>query len=378
MSREFSRAELYQLVWTTPLRHLAKTIGVSDVAIAKRCRAAAIPLPGLGYWAKKEAGKRVVQTALSPRGLGQSNEITIGRQDHYGQTYSEEELLELTIPEPPTFEDDMDAVRVRADAIAARVRPSTLARPHPVTAKLLQEDEIRRKRHATSKWSWDAPIFDGAQEQRRLRLINSLCNALASCGYKCVAQGKDGYQLSTHIGDQRIGFSLAPKGYDRQKHYPGVRVPNDGKLTLHLDWHHLPDGQPSSWVDEKGLMLEKRLPEIVAGLLVAAEWVYRATLIRRHSYLVERKAQAIKDQKRRMEEAARKERDRVERATQKRREALLQDVHSWKTALQIREYVQAHLDCHEATDALREWGDWALTEADRIDPLKQGVPPHSG
>ena len=372
MNHEFTRSQLYELVWSQPLRHLAKTIGVSDVATAKRCRAAAIPLPGLGYWAKKEAGKRVVQTALPPRGLGQSDVVTIGPHDRYGRSYSEEELIELTIPEPPAFEDDMTAVIARAESIAAKVRGPTLGRQHPVTAKLLEEDEIRRKKHAASKWAWDAPIFDNPQEQRRLRLINSLGNALASCGYKCVAHGKDGYQLSAHVGDQRVGFSLAPKNYDRQRHYSGARIETDGKLFLRLDWHRLPDDHPSNWADEKGVPLEKQLRQIVVGLLVAAEWAYRENLNRQHTYLVERKAQVIEDRKRRIEEAAKKERDRVERVAQKRLEALLQEVSQWRLALEVRAYVQARLASPVATEDLQDWANWALNEAEHLDPLKQG------
>src|SRR6266853_443304 len=121
MNHEFTRSKLYELVWSQPLRRIAKTLGVSDVAIGKRCRTAGIPLPGLGYWAKKEAGKPIIQPALLARGLGQSDEITIGPQERYGRSYSEEELIELTIPPPPAFEDDHEAVRVRAEAIAARL-----------------------------------------------------------------------------------------------------------------------------------------------------------------------------------------------------------------------------------------------------------------
>lgn len=76
MSHKFTRLELYELVWSEPLRKLAKQFGISDVAIAKRCRKSNIPLPGLGYWAKKEAGKKVFQAPFPPRGLGQSDVIT--------------------------------------------------------------------------------------------------------------------------------------------------------------------------------------------------------------------------------------------------------------------------------------------------------------
>lgn len=41
----FTVAELFEKVWETPMVKLAHDIGVSDVAVAKACRKAGIPLP---------------------------------------------------------------------------------------------------------------------------------------------------------------------------------------------------------------------------------------------------------------------------------------------------------------------------------------------
>ena len=43
-----SRQELYDLVWSKPVTEVAKELGISDVALAKRCRALNIPLPDVG------------------------------------------------------------------------------------------------------------------------------------------------------------------------------------------------------------------------------------------------------------------------------------------------------------------------------------------
>ena len=63
-SRVLSREELYQQVWTTPMRHLARAYGLSDVGLAKLCKRHAIPTPLVGYWAKLAHGKPVTQPAL--------------------------------------------------------------------------------------------------------------------------------------------------------------------------------------------------------------------------------------------------------------------------------------------------------------------------
>ena len=42
---ELKRAELYELVWSTPMTKLASRFGVSDVALAKTCKKYDIPRP---------------------------------------------------------------------------------------------------------------------------------------------------------------------------------------------------------------------------------------------------------------------------------------------------------------------------------------------
>lgn len=51
-----SREDLYILVWKMPTTQVAKTLGVSDVAVAKRCKKLNVPKPTRGYWAKIHSG----------------------------------------------------------------------------------------------------------------------------------------------------------------------------------------------------------------------------------------------------------------------------------------------------------------------------------
>jgi len=62
-----SREDLYELVWSKPMRELAKDFGISDVALAKRCRRLAIPVPGRGYWARVDAGQQPYRPQLPRR-----------------------------------------------------------------------------------------------------------------------------------------------------------------------------------------------------------------------------------------------------------------------------------------------------------------------
>ena len=66
MDKPVDRETLYNEVWTDPVTVVAPRYGLSDVGLAKICRALAIPLPSRGYWAKVKAG-RVMGRAPLPR-----------------------------------------------------------------------------------------------------------------------------------------------------------------------------------------------------------------------------------------------------------------------------------------------------------------------
>lgn len=64
MKRTYTRQELYELVWSTPISKLAEEFGLSDRGLAKICERHQIAVPGRGYWAKVEAGQSATKTPL--------------------------------------------------------------------------------------------------------------------------------------------------------------------------------------------------------------------------------------------------------------------------------------------------------------------------
>jgi len=62
----FSRETLYRMIWTAPVMEVAIQLGVTDVALAKLCRRAAIPTPPRGYWQRIETGQQIPLTPLPP------------------------------------------------------------------------------------------------------------------------------------------------------------------------------------------------------------------------------------------------------------------------------------------------------------------------
>src|SRR5262245_62845586 len=76
----YRRKELYEQVWQEPVRQVASKYGISDVGLAKICRKLDVPLPGRGFWARKEAGHEDERPPLRPLREGQEEEIRTWRR----------------------------------------------------------------------------------------------------------------------------------------------------------------------------------------------------------------------------------------------------------------------------------------------------------
>jgi len=59
-----TREALYELVWSEPILHIAKRLGMSDRGLGKLCTRFEIPVPPRGWWAKQQHGRRVARRPL--------------------------------------------------------------------------------------------------------------------------------------------------------------------------------------------------------------------------------------------------------------------------------------------------------------------------
>lgn len=188
-AKYLSREDLYLLVWEEPRTNLAKRFGISDVAIGKACRKAGIPMPPVGFWVRKKAGKVVKKSPLPPRA---HDEIRLGGSRYeYGRHQTDKEIREQT-PQPPVFNVPMERVREQIRKQLGKVaQPRSLKDAHRLIASLLEQDEQRRIKAANSSYvfSWDQPYFDSPLEKRRLRILSGLFKAMAKCGAKPSVEG---------------------------------------------------------------------------------------------------------------------------------------------------------------------------------------------
>lgn len=374
MSATLTRAELYGLVWSEPLRTLSKKFGISDVALAKHCRRGNIPLPGLGYWAKKEAGKPVIQPALPPRALGQHEHLVFGPDERFSQQQEEERLLSTPIEPPPEFADGFAEVFARAKVQAGKIRAPSLSRPHPIIARLFKDDEKRRQKQAASSYpsSLDNPIFDNPFEKRRLRVMNAIFLSLAQAGCVCSARGKEANELTAMVGDSPVQFSIVPIKKPAYS-YPPKPLPLDTPMKLEVEWYQAPQDLQLLWEDDKDSKVDDKLEGIVPTLIAYGEMKYRHALRWRYDWQVERRRELEERLRKERAEAKRTERERIAKEAAARRSALLEEASNWRKAAVLRAYVDARLTRLKSSESpspdIDAWATWALAEADALDPL---------
>lgn len=368
----WNRDELYQEVWSTPMQKLAKKYGITDVGLAKVCHKLAIPRPGRGYWAKKEAGQEVKQMPLPPL----KEKVVL-----YKPTPR---------PEPPKLSDfatQPELAQVeqleRADGEAV-VKRGSLSHPLLVQARAV----LGRARADDRRTLWasesclDIRVSKESLD-RALRIMAGLISIVEDAGFNISVETRDrkhqtfakihGEQIRFGVVEKidRIEISTPPKGglLERVLTYAGkpVTLEPSGRLSITV-WSDYGSDR-KKWTDGK-TRLEQQLPKIVAGLIRLA-LADRADKERRKAE--ERERQRIAQEQAQLESLINAEKSKVR--------ALRHAAARWWRAEQIRSFISAARAAAtqdgqsvEAGSVFGDWIVWAEHQADRMDPLKESPP----
>jgi hypothetical protein len=237
MVQRLSRKELYELVWSAPLKSLSARFGISDVALKKTCARSAIPTPDRGHWAKKGAGKSTPQPALPERPPGMADEVVVARSTSYWhEEWTKEELM-APLPPPPEFREPIEVVRERIARVIGKVSvPREIRDCNPTIDRLLREDDRRREKQRASSYpmSWDAPLFDEPFERRRLRILNTLFLAVAKMNGRPAVSDREARRIQLTFHQQHVGMRLDRIKQRHNRGYPArtPHEPNDSKLSF--------------------------------------------------------------------------------------------------------------------------------------------------
>jgi hypothetical protein len=369
MTVHLTREQLYQLVWSESIKRLSKQIGISDVAIAKHCRKLNVPVPERGYWAKLQARQRVIQPSLPPRDLGTPTQVKMAGTLGPELLTRINSALSIDDPEGESIALLSERFRQRLGNISA---PRNYSKGHPAITNLLKKGEILRRQFLGRSSPWNRLRSSSATEQRRLRIINGLFLAFYRVGWRALA-GADARELRIRAGkvtakckiDVVAGMTNAPP----KKGWGGAY----DRLFVSISDHHKVTAYTTRWEDRDECLLEQQLTDVVVGIAVVAELLLRRGIKTQAPWLQQGEARRSAHEvdgeaEQRPDEPGAAEED-------PKRLALLASAAAWREANNVRAYVAAVRNATEGNlekGQFETWARWALSQANRIDPLSSG------
>ncbi len=373
-----SREDLYERVWSTPMRTLAAEFGLSDVGLKKTCTRLRIPTPERGYWAKKAAGQRVRQVPLpklpaSVKPETMTADFTVA-QRAAAQAASPPEPATGPVAEQRAFESRPENLLTVPDVLES---PHRLVAATVVAMRTAKPDTQHVLRSRASVGVLDLSVTLGTVD-RALRIFDVLIKALLARGHRVELRTDDRKTTTVVIiGEHRIGIAItekierselpkppnAPSYYGKEYAYTPT-----GRLAFAITTMYL--RTRCTWSDGKRQRLEECLNDIIVGLAETAE------AMREHDERIAAQRRAWEEEERRRQAAQRRAEEEAAR-----RRALSASMKAWRKSTAIREYVgemRAALDAAPNVDptALLEWLAWAGGYADQIDPRKTLRVPH--
>lgn len=402
--RTLTREELYELAWSKSLTSLAKDFGISDVALAKRCRGLNIPIPGRGYWARVEAGQKPPRPKLPAREPKWRDRLalTLARFPHAPMPTSPDEegadpmvrqIASLALEPAPSILEILPAVKRtavrlkhprRAELHFDRGERNGHLVPIEVTPKALERalllaDQLLRSADALG-WSFIDPASRSegtAEEEKQPAPRYGRHAEPPPAEPKPPPEGRllvEGEEVEIRIEERFREEPRVPSSAElaREKREYGYYAPRTtsiatGKLRVARDYTYgRYRGPPRrSWYDRNGAAVEDQIQEILLGC-------YEVALYMRQ--------QRAKDEE---EARQRKEEERLREERLARQEANAQlikqletDAGAWHRARYLRRYIRAarrrlngEVPSVRYLDTIIDFLAWADRYVEQLDPL---------
>lgn len=368
-----TREELYNLIWSEPMSKLAKILGISDVGLAKICRRLNIPRPEQGHWLRIRNGWPVKVKTLPPMHDPSLLRVEIEKREKKDKI------------QDPQLEQDPLILHERLQENRIHV-PQTLSSPHIL---IKATSEYARKKQPDKYGRFDLRgkesldmVVSPAALPRALRIMNTVIKALEMRGMKLFVSSVAGFKTRVFIGGEELSIGI----YEPSKQIDHVLTPSEKKdiekygrePSWFQKYDYIPTGKLSlirktGWdsvpivKDTEKKRIEECLNEFIVGLIKAAE-LKKADRLER-----ERRNAAEEEARRRREEIEKQRKEEEERFR-----TLERQVEAWTKCQQIRTFVEAvktsavkEKGSIEPGSDLDRWIEWAMKQADRLNPLNR-------
>ncbi|WP_031361001.1 hypothetical protein [Caballeronia sordidicola] len=201
--QDFEREKLYEEIWSEPVSKVSKRYQISDVGLRKICLDLNIPLPPLGYWAKRAAGKAVKKPSLPP-----SKGATTYRRSVFKNLQDDE----LSLRTQARVDDDA----VRAPDVPAVSMRTSIDECLPFVKRMAKKLEGKHRDSRTWPYCEGAGLMRVAVSQqnslRALLVLNMLLETLTGAGYSLSSGGKEDDPANVKLLDSALTFRVRERG----------------------------------------------------------------------------------------------------------------------------------------------------------------------
>jgi hypothetical protein len=370
----WNREELYAEVWEMPLVKVAAKYNISAVALGKVCRKLQIPLPGRGYWTKKEFGKPVEKSPLRE----EANLPVVRRMKNVLAN-----TVDLEEDKAAEAENDPELIRIAAMQSAV-ISVNANAKLHKFVEQTLKvltearEDPRGILIRPRSEPTLDIRVSKKMQD-RALRLMNAFVLKVESEGFTLQVETKESgkQRIYAQVFNQTVHFSIVEKAFQKNKRevkeYSWTRVVYDYEPSGMLEFHVGDDSYYRgfrSFRDGKRQKLESLLGECFAELMLDARRQQIEAELRQREELEERKKEEE------LEQLAK-----LIKEEEKKVQELNLWVENWTKATRMRKFIAAleiewsrqGVDLSPGTPKGKRI-IWMKEQADRLDPMIPSPP----
>lgn len=338
--KEFSREELYELVWTKPVNAISEEYKISTTQIRKACLEMQIPLPDMGYWSKLKFGKKVNRKPLSTEYEGVQKYSFVEKNDELTNELSPLNALIKKIEGDPKLKYQV---------------PEKITNPHPLIVAYKQSLKNTESRHFHEERL--AINVGKSNLKRAIRIMDTFIKLLEARGYSIRFRYGETY---VKVGDDEAKFAIRDK-YDRVEKENSKHTWDRWELqpTDILVFKVVCHFHPREWMDGN-ITIEDRLPRILAYIELKAEehrkWMEYSRVqseIREKKELIEREIQIRKDQE------------------LIKFKLLLKNANRWQQSNVLRNYIN-EIKNQALNNGLMEqesYIEWAQQKIDWFDPL---------
>jgi len=291
-----TRRQLYDLVWSKPMRDLAGEFGLSDVGLAKICRRHRVPVPGRRYWARQQAGQK-----QKPALFVEVDDSRIQSVRIHGPLSRLSEAARDAIRSAKAARTEAKKTKAKSTATVSLDTDSAASELHPIIRRTAQ---VLRKAKVDSSGGVRA-VGDGlcgvevssTKVERAIALLNALVLGLAAKDLSPQPTGKgvivaiapdsaeftmkERTRWEKHIptaeelaaqerrqkrSNRTSSYAWSDSGlsyYGRS--YPEKDLAYSGQFVLQVEgWA---DGVRRKWADGKKQTVESLLDDIVLGIV---------------------------------------------------------------------------------------------------------------